>query len=185
MSIIERIHSFLNSLERKDFYKYIGAYLVIVFLILSLIIYRYYVHIDTLTTNIEEVNEQRDIVRRMLSSSDRIQKQRTEVDALLAKNEGFKIGGYFEEVLAKFNLKNNKMTGENSHIDHKDNYRESILKVRLVDMDMKQLTELLKELEQNKRIFIKELEISTSKKKHKKIDVSLTIATLEIKPASV
>jgi len=184
MMVLDWLYIFLQKLDRKDFYKYLGGYIVIVLLLSSALIYRYYARLNTLNSAIEELNEQREKVRRMISSSERIQKQRIEVDSLLAKEEDFKIGGYFENILAKLNLKNNKTVGDHTHIDHKNNYRESILKVRLVDMDMKQLTELLKELALNKRIFIKELELVASKKKHKKIDVSLTIATLEIKPTS-
>lgn len=43
---------------------------------------------------------------------------------------------------------------------------------------MKQLTELLYELEQKKRIYIKKLEIEKSKKTNNSIDVIITIATL-------
>jgi len=46
---------------------------------------------------------------------------------------------------------------------------------------MKELTELLQEIELNKRVFIKELEISDSKQANS-IDVTLIIATLEPKP---
>ena len=46
-------------------------------------------------------------------------------------------------------------------------------------MTMKDLTELLKEVEQNKRVFAKELEIIASKKTANTIDVNFTIATLE------
>jgi hypothetical protein len=184
MVVVDRLYIFFEHLDRKDFYKYVGGYIFLVILLSSAIMYRYYAQLNTLNSAVEELNEQRDKVRRMISSSERVQKQRVEVDNLLAKEEDFKIGGYFENILAKLNLKNNKTVGDHSHIDHKNNYRESILKVRLIDLDMKQLTELLKELALNKRIFIKELEITASKKKHKKIDVSLTIATLEIKPTS-
>jgi beta-lactamase regulating signal transducer with metallopeptidase domain len=69
-----------------------------------------------------------------------------------------------------------------SQIDH-DTYRESILKVELSDMNMKQLCELLDELNKNKRINTKELEITKSKTAKRSINVALTIATLEPRSA--
>jgi hypothetical protein len=184
MNVIDRIIAFLDSLDRSDFYKYLAGFILALLLLISLLLYRYYVKIDQLHEAMDEIHEERDTVKQMLTSAERIQRQRAEVDALLAQDSGFKIGGYFEGVLAKLNLRENKTVGDHSHIDHKDNYRENILKVRLVDMDMRQLTELLKELEQNKRVYTKELEITTSKKKHKKIDVNLTIAALERKQSA-
>jgi hypothetical protein len=50
---------------------------------------------------------------------------------------------------------------------------------------MKNLTELLQEIELNKRVFTKELDITASSKQPGTIDVSLTIVTLEPKPKEI
>jgi len=179
MILFERLATFLAQLERRDFYKYVGGFLTALFLLVSLIFFRHYRRMRVLEEQIEETQEQRRDVQKMLATDKRIAQQRDEANALLAQDPGFKIGGYFEKLLTQMNLKNNKVVGDHSHVDHKDGYRENILKVRLVDMDMRQLCELLQAIDDNKRVFTKDLDITTSKKKHKKIDVNLTIATIE------
>jgi ribosomal protein S17E len=57
-----------------------------------------------------------------------------------------------------------------------------LLNAKFDTMNMRQLCELLDAVEQNKRIYTKELEIIKSKKVPNTIDVNLTIATLQAKP---
>ncbi len=46
-------------------------------------------------------------------------------------------------------------------------------------MNMRELSELLNVLEQNKRVYTKELEVQKSRKSPRAIEVQLTIATLQ------
>ena len=120
-------------------------------------------------------------MKRILTRAASVQQQRKEVDAILEEDKDFKIGGYFKDVLTKLVLTSKKAVESPSQIDREGKYRESILNVKFTDMDMKQLSELLNEIEKNKRIFTKELEVTTSRKTPQKIDVNLTIATLLLK----
>lgn len=184
MKVVENIRNFVDSLEEKQFYTYLGVLLFGAILIMSLIVWRYYSQVHSINEQIETINEQREETKRILTSARRVQQQRAEVDALLGQDPNFKIGGYFEDVLNKLGLADKKTASdkiEHSQIDHEGKYKESIRKAKLTGMNMRQLTELLHELEQNKRIFIKELEISKSIKQSKTLDISLTIATLEPK----
>ena len=179
MKIAEPLQNFINKLESQDFYKYLFATLALVFFLIFGIIFQFYRSKSTLLEKIDTINEQREITQRILGKYQHVKKQQKDVDAMLAQNEGFKIGGYFKTLLTELNLKDNKTVGDHSHIDHRNNYRENILRTKLVDMNMKQVCELLYELEKTKRIYTKELSVSKSKKKHKKVDIALTIATLE------
>ncbi len=181
MEVIEKIFRFIDNLDSRQFYIYLASSLAILLLLASGIIWRYYSSIHAIQDRIETINEQRERAKRLLSQYENIKKHRTEVDALLAKNPDFKIGGYFGSVLATLGLTDKKTTAdEYSRIDH-NKYTEIIFKAKLTDMNMKQLCELLYTLDSNKRIYTKELEITKSKQTRKAIDVTLTIATLEPK----
>lgn len=102
------------------------------------------------------------------------------MDEIIAQDPNFKIAGYFEDVLNKLGLASKKSSKlEVTTPAQEGRYQETVLNAKLSDMSMKELTELLKEIEQNKRVFAKELEITASKKTANTIDVNITIATLE------
>jgi hypothetical protein len=181
MNIFERIKHFIDNLEQRTFYLYVGGSLLGLLVIIGIILYSYYSALANLEERMLTINEQRLNVKRMLAVYERVKKHKTEVDALMAQEPNFKIISYFDGVLIKLGLADKKTIQTPSHIEHEGAYSETILKVQLTDMDMKQLCEVLNELEHNKRIFTKELEIIKSKKKKKVLDVALTIATLEPK----
>jgi len=63
-------------------------------------------------------------------------------------------------------------------------YQEVAIDAVLDNIDMKQLTELLHDLENKDRIVIKRIEIDKNKQ-HPTINVSLTISTLELKTGTM
>ena len=79
-------------------------------------------------------------------------------------------------------MSNKKISIEVSSRAREGRYQERILLARFAGMTMKELTELLQEIEFNKRVFTKELDITVAKKVPGTIDVGLTIAALEPKP---
>ncbi len=177
--MIERIRTFIETIETKDFYKYITFFLIGIILISGAIVFQYYRKVKYWKGRIKIINELReDDVKVIREKAQHVQQQRAEVDAILAEDEDFKIGGYFKDLLTKLQLTDKKIAEETTQIDREDNYRESELDAKFEDMNMKQLAELLQEIEQNKRIFSKKLEITKSKKNPGTIEVQITIATL-------
>lgn len=155
-----------------------GALLGCIVLIICLFFFRYYQKITYLKKRIRTVNELRDEARVIREKAQQVQNQRAAVDAMLAEDFDFKIAGYFSDLLDQLGLLEKKSSEEIAQIDRNDNYRESELLAQLVGLNMKELTNLLYELEQKSRIYIKRLDIEKSKKSTSGIDVSITIATL-------
>ncbi len=147
-------------------------------------VYYYYSTIKYWKKQTNEINAMRDEVKVILDKDELVQKQREEVNALLSEMPDFKIGEYFNDLIAKLGLTQNVVTSPSiTYADRGDKeYREVLLTTQFDMMNMKQLTELLNEIEQNKRIYTKELEIIKSKKTPNTIEVNLTIATLQRKP---
>lgn len=184
MVIIEKIKDFINNTEEKTFYVYLAAMLGVVIVLSSILVYSYYSSINFWQRRIRAVNELRDDVRGVLSKDETVAWQRASVNTMLQETPDFKIDGYLTEILQKFALEGNKLTsGPVAYVDHGDpEYREALLPVKFDMMNMKQLCELLNEIEQNKRVYTKDLEIIKSKKVPNTIEVSLTIGTLQRKP---
>ena len=186
MKIVNTLYTYLNSLEKKQFYQYIGGLIAIVVILCGGIIFNYYRVTRYLKSEINHLNEQREEIRSILDKARLVKKEQKEIDSILAKDENFKIAGYFEDLLGKLGL-SDKTSGkpEITTPTQEGNYQESILQAKFIGITMKNLTELLQEIELNKRVFSKELDIRISQKLPGTIDVTLTIGTLERKPKEV
>lgn len=170
----------LINLDKKTFYRYLAVFAAVFFVIIFLIIYQYKSKISSLRKKINKVNVWREQARVELSKYEQIQKQRKEVDAILAEEEDFNITGYFDDLIKKMGLESHLKERTPSKLEREDNYQETMVNATLVDITMQQLTELLNEIENKARIFTKYLEITRSKKSPT-IEVNLTIATLQPK----
>jgi len=184
MKFFNTINQFIAGLDEKSFYKYLLATLAALLIICAGFIYYYYSSISYWKKQINEINFARDDVKRIIDRDEEVLKQREEVNKMLQEMPDFKIEGYFNDLIAKLGLTQNKVTSPNiAYGEGGDKeYREVLLTTQFDNLNMKQLTELLNEIEQNSRIYTKELEITKSKKTPNTIDVSLTIATLQRKP---
>jgi hypothetical protein len=178
MNIFMRVLDQLQHSDSKIFKKYMFILLGIIIGLFSFITWRYYTGVAFYKKKISLLNGIREEARVIRENMVQVQTQRLRVYEMLKEESDFKIAGYFNSVLNTLNLFDSKKTEETSQIDREDNYRESELVASLTNMNMKQLAELLYELEQKKRIYIKKLDIEKSKKSKNQLDVTLIIATL-------
>lgn len=186
MNAFNAFIAYIQQLNEKNFYTYSATLVggVVVLSILILFGY-YYRNAQYLLGQIENANEMRERVRELLIESTQVQKQKAEVNKMIEQDEDFNIVAYFRATLVKLGLDKKMLTNTNTRTDREDNYSEEELKAQLVDLNMKELTELLQELEHNKRIYAKDLDITKkSKKGPKTIEINITIATL-IKKSTV
>ena len=180
MNILEKIKEFLDSLDTKKFYTYIGALLGVITLILLFLVYRFYTNIWDYRRQLRLTNDQRGEVQSLLEKAARVKKQQKDVNALLEADPNFKIAGYFQGILAQLGLTNKEESNSVTTQERgEQEYNESILTAKFIDMTMKEVSELLNVLEQNKRIYTKSLEIQKSRKSNRTVEVQLTIATLQ------
>jgi hypothetical protein len=171
----------IEQIDRHQMQKYIYIVIGIILGLTVLLGWQYFNTVAKLNKKINSINGIREDVRGMRQMMLQVNTQRTAVNEMLAEEVNFKIVAFFNSVLAKLNIVDNKKTEEVSQIDREDQYRETELNVTMADMDMKQVTELLFELEQKKRIYIKKLDIEKSKKGQNTLEIILIIATLSNK----
>ena len=152
-----------------------------IFLFSGIIIYRYYSSVSTLKKKIVYINNKRREVKELLERYEIVKQQQEEVDVLLAKDKDFKIGGYFNTVMKQVGVEKNKTREPETSSEELDNeYTEIKLYASFSNINTQKLTELLDTLEQNERIYTKELEIYKPNQ-GPTINVNLLIATLEPK----
>jgi len=179
MEFLDKIRTFIQELDEKEFRTYLIAVLSGIFIVLIFFVAFYLKRVSTLKKQISYVNEKREEVKNILEKNEVVDQQKQKVDTLL-ENKDFKIRQYFEDVVKKLSLE--KPLIATSQIDKDATYREVILKATLDDLNMKQVCDLLEEIEKKKSlVYTKELEITRSKKRPRAIDVALTIATLQKK----
>lgn len=181
MEALEKISAFIENLEIKTFYKYLGILLGGILLIAGIIVFRYHRNSSALYEKIEQVNEDREKVQSVLTKLRSVEEQRKSIDRLLDEKEPFYLLEYFQKLTNKLGIRNVKHDRSPKETALDDRYTESELNVEFPQMDMQQLTRLLEEMSLNKRIYTKSLEI-TKIQKQPKIEVRMTIGTLIKKP---
>ena len=178
MELIKKLEDFLQTLDSRDFYKYLGIVIVIITAASCVICWRYYSSTRSYLAQIQEINDQRESgIKELFESHERILVEQKQVNKLLDEDPNFKIRQHFEEILSNLRLADKKVTESISSVE-RENYRESILTITFAAMNMQELCELLQELEKAKRIFTKDIDIQKSNKTPDTIDVTLVIATL-------
>lgn len=177
MEWLKSLYYSIHTMEQKRVYQYIGGILVTMSVVALVVLYMRSSYVDRALVRLSEINEQREQVKRIITNAEKIKKQRAQVNAMLAKEPSFKITSYLDSVLKKLQLSADFR--EHTQVDRENGYRESIRKITLAGINMKELCELLQELEQNERVYTKELEIVRSSRIPQAIDVMLSVATLE------
>ncbi len=180
MEIFEKLATYIEELEEKKFKLYLGIFLASIVVISGGIVFRYYRQVHYLQEEIDDINDLRKQALRILDKAQEVQLQRKEVDTMLEKDKDFKIGGYLTTLLTDLNLTQKVTIETTAQFDRDEDYRESVLNAKFAGINMKELTKLLNEIEQNPRIYTKELEITKSKTVEA-IDGRIVIATLQKK----
>ncbi len=179
MSFTDSIRNFFSTKSKRDLYIYYGVFLGALILISGVIVYTHFRTVSKLTTELKKVNKQRAVTQEILVKNKEVLTQQEAVKAILAEEPNFYIGQYFTDLIKSQNLQSNlTKESERSESDIGNGFTEHKLAVTFSKLNMKLLTELLFKIEQNQRVYTKELKIIKNIKDGL-LDVTLIIATLE------
>lgn len=179
MTIVQQIRAWFESLEEKTFRTYALATCGVVGVLCLGLVYLHYQSTSSFIQDIEEVNKERQEVRKLLTNADRVKRQQAVVRKLLEENIDFKISGYLKiDVLEKLQLERFSEPPKSSQSDQNEQYREDTASTVLTGISMKDVADLLQELEKKEEIYIKELTISRDKKRTGTVTATITISTL-------
>ncbi len=182
--LINQVTDFFWNLDKKNFNQMAIGLLAGVTLILGGTIYGQFRRVKSFKKEMIAVNKNRERIKEILEKNEVIKMQRTRAEEILATDKQFKLKEYIDTLLSKFqlqtNLKSVLITPNDLENLRVQGYEEVRMDLDLINLNMKQLVDLLNELEQKDRIDIKKLEITKSKQQPA-IDVVLTISTLQHK----
>jgi hypothetical protein len=185
MDFLDTLKAKISELDEKQFYTYVLSFLGALVLIILLLMLYYFRASKSLNKQIQDINIIRTTqVKDILTRADRLKLQKEKLDAILAADPDFKLTEYLERVIAQVGLSERKDVVQAPTIeDVNEHYSESSVEITLNDINMKQLVDLLVALEDNRRVFIKKLEITKSKTTANSLEVHMSIATLLLKSA--
>ena len=173
------LYDFVTNLDRTQYMRYMLIGLCCILFASGGIVIQYYRSTGAIKKRIGRLNQYREQTQEILQRAHDVAAQRNSVNELLAEDIDFKIGGYFNELINSLNLSNKKKGIDTLQtIERDDSYLEQNVTAKFVDMNMKELATLLVELQNNPRIFVRELEIKRAEKIPGTIEVTLIIATL-------
>lgn len=178
MQFLETIKSHIAQLDEKTFLAYIAGFLVGVLLIIGGISYYYYNAVEDLNEQITELNTKRSEMRTLFEREMRVKKQEADVNKMLKEDTGFKIGEEFKKICTKLNMQPVTEPTPGDSLQGDGKYREFTLSARFENIDMKQVCELLEEIESIKRIYTKTIDLTRTQSIPAKLNVTLVIGTL-------
>lgn len=180
MNIFTSVKEYIKNLDEKSLYQHLIAACLGVIIVLSALGYWHARSASFYRKKLKVINEQRALTRSILEKHTLVKQQQTQVNAILSRDTAFKIKEYFDSIVAQLGLTNynTKQSEVSDPRDLQNGYAEIKLATAFTDINMKQLCELLYKIEQNERIYTKELVI-TKALKTPAIDVTLVIATLQ------
>jgi len=178
------IINFVQELDRREFYRYLAVTGGIFLCVLGIIFFFQRRQIQDLDRRLKNVNKQRQAVRKILQEHALAEEQRQAVDSILERDRTFRIKEFFQ--LAVKNLGLTRAMGKEPVVIDNDlgnGYTETQLESNFRNLDMKQVSDLLNRIEQNNRLYTKELTLSKARRTQK-VDANLVIATLQPKTIS-
>jgi len=188
IDFLKPIEKWVSGKSKKELQRYLLIYLASIVMLAAILIYWQHSQILALKKKILYTNTQRNEACEILTQDEEVKQQKNIVDKTLKERKQFKLQHYFEHTINKLGLLNNLKKHDPfvSNLEHlrSQGYSEVRVEASLVNLNTKQLVELLDEIERNTIIYIKYLEITKSGKAPV-IDVLLTIATLQLDKAQV
>jgi|GEM_PF-1072416 len=180
-NIIDHITDVIWHLDGKKFTQIALGIMIGATAVLGTIIYTQHRRNKKFKIAMETINKQRKDVKELLEKNEIIKQYQEQAEKVLAQDKTFLFKGYIEDNL----LKSLQLTAKPYKVDtnipenlRELGYQEVTANLEFINLDMKQLVDLLEKLEKTNRIDIKKLEITKSKQQPK-IDVALTISTIE------
>jgi hypothetical protein len=180
MNFFQRFTRFVRLLDDKERYQFFAALLGAILLVLGLFFYRYYHAIHVQQRLVVRVQQQRIESEHILARYDIVLQQQQKVDALLQADPNFKIKQMFISTLQSLALLPKLSKDPEVHSGYLvEGYNEMKIEAVLHGLTMQELVTLLHTIEQNERVYIKEVKVQTSDGARDTLDSTVVIATFE------
>jgi len=186
MSIFDTITTYIRRLDEQERLKYIGVALGLFLIAMIIFLYRFSSTTSSLRKRLQHINKQRVDAGPILLRYGQVMQQKKHVDALLQADPTFRIIEFMTTACQNTGLTSHlAKTPDRSIIPTTlDEYVEEKSSCQLHDLTMQQIVSLLDKIEQNERVYTKEIQISRSTSSPSLLDLSIDIATFEMKEST-
>jgi hypothetical protein len=184
MNIFNNITTYIRKLDEQERLKYIGMVLGFLILSVGIFLYRFSSVTSTLQKRLLHINKQRIDAGPILLRYAQVIQQKQHVDTLLQADPNFRIIEFITTTCQELGLTSHLVKKPEPAVQTAlDGYIEEKSTCQLHDITMQQIVNLLDKIEQNERIYTKEIHISRSTTSSSLLDLNVDIATFEAKEA--
>ncbi|MBD3231700.1 hypothetical protein GF322_03485 [Candidatus Dependentiae bacterium] len=176
MKIFVDFASYLQSLNKKDFERYLAIFLITVTILVLLINYYIYSKSSNLLDKIKNMETTVRKTTKIIQEYEELESKEQELQKLLEQNRDFSIKAFFEEFCSQNQiLPVPGWEAITQPLLGSDRFDEVVISATFKNQTTQKLVNILDLLEKTEMVYIKELVIK--KTDNKKIDFDLTIAT--------
>jgi hypothetical protein len=174
--IVEKIYSF----DDKKLKSFVIVYVCCFFLLLCFLQIIFIFKKNSILDEIKKLDEARNSIKGLVEKKNWLESEKKTIDDLLKKDENFRIKEYVISILSKHNLINN-LQGDYDTVraqPEKPGYNELLMSFELRGLTMKQLVNVLIDMEHDKKILFKEI-ILRYDENDKKINLVAVVSTIK------
>jgi hypothetical protein len=174
--IVEKIYSF----DDKKLKSFVIIYICCFFVLLCLLQVFFIFQKNSILANIKKLDETRSSIIGLVDKKNRLEAEKQFVDDLLKKDENFRIKEYVISILTKHNLINN-LQGDYDTVraqPERPGYNELLMSFELHGLTLKQLVNVLIDMESDRKILFKEI-ILRYDEADKKINLVAVVSTIK------
>ena len=155
--VINSLAQLTANSDREKLFRLVAAIAIVTVLASGIGFYLIYSISDDKLVELRNINNNRKMVSSLIARQLSVENRKSEIFKILKEDENFKIKDYFTKIATRLHLhtKEEKVTTGQAQ----GGFSEVKLSVTLLDLNMKNLCELLQEIEKNPRVYTEKLDI--------------------------
>jgi hypothetical protein len=179
MTTIQKLETFIRSLSKKDFHKYLMVFMgAVAFCVLGASYYVYRLSTKRLK-QFEVTTKFAKQSAKLIQKNEQLQEKEERIKDLLAKNKDFNISIFFENLTNKHSITPEpNWKPETEKIEGSDDYEEIILQATFPNQTTEKLVAFLQDIYEEKMVYFKDLILTKEKSG---INCTITLATKKYK----
>ena len=176
MSLLFKMRAFISELDRGEFRKFIVIYLAIFLVCVGFLFFYYTSSESTIKKQIKDLNESRGKVQKILSDYQKVFLQKEAIAQLFSEDKNFYLQQFVQGALKTAQITNNVVGTVSSQ--QVSGYTEESVSIQTTGINTQQLCQLLQNIEQASRVFVKHVTINREEKATT-ISASMVVATFK------
>ena len=176
MKVLNNFAIYLQTLNKKDFDRYLGLFLIVVALLSGLTTYYIYSKSKVLVAEVKKLEELVNKTTKLIHQNELLEQKEQDLQQLLGLNKEFNMKTFFEQFTAQQGmLPDPGWETITQPVEGSEKFDEVILAATFKNQTTQNLVKFLDALDKNPTIFIKDLFIKNAG--NKQINFDMTIAT--------